>query len=581
MIVESAAKVKTITQYLKALYPESVWTVMACFGHIRDLPIKRLGVDTDTWNVDYEVVKGKTAIIKKLKAAAKAADTIYIATDPDLEGHAIAHHLQFMLSKSCTRVTFNEITKTALQKAVNSPSGWDNAKVAAQETRRILDRIVGYKVSPFLWKNVQSKTSAGRVQSAALAMVHKRFTEFQSHDPKKHWILTACFLTNNGLELACADCTSIDTLENAKTHISALSALVNSPWTVSTHMRITNKSPSPPYTTSSLQQDAFTNHRFNAKLTMVLAQALYEEGFITYMRTDSTVLSNDAHDILEVYIIKTHGNEYYMRRTTTAHHSAQEAHEAVRPTQINILSHELVFKTHTLTQQHTKLYKLIWQRTVASQMTCARYKKYTFVVKLYGNSYEFKGEHSVLDFQGYLKLKASTDNETVLASCEQWNELVENQDSQVSMKEYKAQCSVTKPKLLFTEAELIKHMEKKGIGRPSTYVSTIDKLLTRQYVGKEKGPAKTVSLNHVMSTGDIESEDITIGGGDGDRLVPQQLGVMVMNYLQTHFPELLSTKLTASMESLLDSVERKHTTKHAVLTEFYKSFENQLNAATA
>ena len=600
VIVESAAKAKTISKYLSTLYPDRSWTVSACFGHVRDLPAKTLGINTENgnWDVTWEILPTKKDTVSKLKKQAKEATMVYLASDPDLEGYAIAHHLQIALAipmKKCIRVTFNEITKAALKISFDNPSGWNDAKVAAQETRRILDRLVGYQVSPLLWKVFPGARglSAGRVQSAALYMIQKRFAEFENHDPHKSWILHGIFGSGSGtltLNAKHEQVEQIDKLDVAQEHVQTIiqhGVRIQPKWNVEYSKKDTKKSPPLPFTTSSLQQEAFSHHKFPPKMTMSLAQTLYEEGHITYMRTDSTTLSEDAIEAIRAYITMEFGDDYTSREGSkrsvrTANPNAQEAHEAIRPTRITVKAGDIDFKSPA----HAKLYDLIWRRSVSSQMAPAKYLAITYTItnplpEL--NEYVFTGTTSLLTFQGWLRVYSpgSVINDTAL---QEWNTAI-TKARRVKITDLRADCEVSRPKLLYTETDLIKAMEKNGIGRPSTYVSIIEKLLTKGYVIKDKGPKKTVDLVHLIWNSSAESnvqmqlDEATIGGTDRDRMVPTELGQRILVYLETTLPDLLDLKFTASMEENLDKIEHKLIDKISVLNEFYGPFNTTVTSA--
>jgi DNA topoisomerase-1 len=587
VIVESAAKATTITKYLKAIYPHRTWKVLACFGHVRDLPTKTLGIDTVSWELTYENLSNKRDVIKRLRAAVSDADTVYIASDPDHEGHAIAYHLKIVLKVSdrkCIRVTFNEITERALRDAFNEPSGFDNPKVAAQETRRALDRLVGYKVSPLLWKNIQGKTSAGRVQSAALAMVQTRYDHFLSHDPLKSWKIVVQFSIGGSKIVNASEQSNAqyETIEEARVHMVIISALLDkeNEWMTEYTTKTSRKGPALPFTTSSLQHEAYAHHRFNAKSTMAMAQALYEEGYITYMRTDSTYLSKDFVSSVRAYVDAMYGNEYVGQSVSTEHseHSEhKEAHEGIRPTNVNTLTTNISFKSHKLTDAHVKLYALIWKRAVASQMSHAVYKDIHMIFTHKNEKYVFVGKVSLLTFAGHLRLYGTeVEQEKELSA---WTRTLEHK-SPATLEDAEATCSVTKPKLLYTETDLIKAMEKNGIGRPSTYVSIIEKLLTKGYVIRGSGPQKTVELEHISARTGTKTGSIVIGGTDKDRLVPQELGIQIFQYMTSFLPDLLDTKFTSDMEESLDKVSSGILSKQEVLTQFYVPFAKKLELLT-
>jgi DNA topoisomerase-1 len=608
VIVESAAKAAIITKYLNSLYPDKSWTVAACFGHIRDLPLKSLGVDTHTWEVQYELLATKKDVIAKLKKLSKDASIVYMAPDPDLEGHAIAHHLRFILCKSrpaaqCIRVTFNEITKSALKDAFDNPSGWNQAKVDAQETRRILDRVVGYKVSPLLWRSVASPgkqgLSAGRVQSAALAMIHKRFDDFNAHDPQKSWGLQGKF---DDLPFSAKDDCTLETIELARGRMAAIVDIRGAnDWDIAFTTKNTRKSPPAPFTTSTLQQEAYGHHKLTAKSTMALAQALYEEGFITYMRTDSMSLSADSVAALAEFVETSYGEAFKVsekekeqkkakEKSTGAGANAQEAHEAIRPTQLSVRGADLEFTSHQLTAHHAKLYDLIWRRTVASQMSPAIYREISYTISK--AEYVFKGKTSVMTFAGFLRVYSPSlpPPEDCERELKNWNKIVSDV-KKVTMMSLEAVCTVSKPRLLYTETDLIKAMEKNGIGRPSTYVSIIEKLLTKGYCVKAAGPVKPVELRNIecawstkLACDPVSNEttsQVSIGGTDKDRMVPTDLGIDILQYLSKNIPSVLEVSFTSEMEANLDKVESRVRTKTDVLREFYASFEAAVAAAVA
>ena len=589
VIVESAAKAATIQKYLSSIYPDRKWTVAACFGHIRDLPQKTLGVDTNTWEVAYENLEKKKDVIAKLKKLSKTADLVYFAADPDLEGYAIAHHLRITLKladSKCIRTTFNEITKTALKSAFDTPTGWNDTKVQAQETRRVLDRIVGYKVSPLLWKAFKGESglSAGRVQSAALNMVIQRYNNFINHAPAISWTTHATFETISSLVLDTTEDPAVDieTLESAIKHVSDIVKYVGQHTThsISFSERSRAKNPPAPFTTSTLQREAYTHLHKSPKTTMMLAQALYEGGFITYMRTDATTLSNDAVAALQLYILNSFGKEYINTSEITQQHNKKEkegAHEAIRPTDVNRKGDSI-----DLTADHAALYDLIWKRTVASQMAAAIYNDVSYVVRHTNHNFIFKGMTSLLTFTGFMQVLGTGTTVDTDASAS-WKTIM--QIKTVAMQTVSEICNVSRPHLLYTETDLVKGMEKNGIGRPSTYVSIIDKLQTKEYVKKGTGPSTAVKLTSVIwddlsakSPRLVENETV-IGGTSKDRLVPSELGINIQKYLLENTPQLLDTTFTASMETNLDLIESGVRNRTDVLNEFYTPFQQVLAQA--
>lgn len=609
MIVESAAKAVTIKKYLSSIAPSTIWTVSACLGHVRDLPLKELGVDTDNWTVTYQAVPGKNNVISKLKKLASDSDVVYLASDPDLEGHAIAEGLVSLLKLSrekCIRVTFHEITKTALKAALENPSGWEPTKVQAQETRRVLDRLVGYKISPLLWKYVRSGTSAGRVQSCALAMVRERYKKYTDHEPEISWSFHGSFEELKAVE----DNLTTHSLDDTMTHMRDIVKNYVESWAIDIKVTVVKKAPPLPFTTCSLQQEAYANHRISAKTTMNLAQALYEEGFITYMRTDCCKLSEDSVFAIGKFVKQTYGEEYHHMRkgnkgaSLQANASAQEAHEAIRPSNVSTSPENVTFKTHKLVPLHVKLYELIWKRTVATQMAPAVYNEYTFkLTHTHTDSlpkyepecesncpYTFSGSASVMTFEGYRKIYGATPDSELQ---QKWETLTTQckEGRLFKLTHLLAQCDVTQPKRLYSETDLIKAMEKNGIGRPSTYVTIIDKLLSKGYVSKDgncDGSEKTIIVenlewdgtNAISEIKNLKSQ-VTIGGNDKDRLIPQPLGIDVLAYLEKRFADLLETGFTADWERKLDDIENGKDTKEHVLEEFYGSFHRKLQDASS
>lgn len=587
VIVESAAKAATIQKYLSSLYPDRKWTVAASFGHIRDLPQKTLGVDTNTWQVTYENLERKKDVIAKLKKISKTADKVYFAADPDLEGYAIAHHLRVTLKladSKCIRTTFNEITKSALKAAFDTPTGWNDSKVEAQETRRILDRIVGYKVSPLLWKAFRGESglSAGRVQSAALNMLTKRYANFLDHTPAMSWTTHATFATPNTviaiatLDTKEASAVSIETIEVAEKHIKTVVTVGRGTYHFIRFSERTRAShPPAPLDTSTLQRESYNHLHKSPKSTMALAQALYEGGFITYMRTDATTLSKDAVAALAEYIITNIGAEYLA--TATKDQAKEGAHEAIRPTDVGRRG-DAVVTDGGLTTDHAALYEVIWKHTVASQMADALYNDISYTVNV--DKYVFKGKTSLMTFTGYMHVFGATLDADTAAL---WRTIM--QTTEVKLQSVSAICNVTRPHLLYTETDLVKAMEKNGIGRPSTYVSIIDKLQSKAYVAKGTGPTNTVKLasliwdDLVATSPRLVETECVLGGTSKDRLVPTDLGVNIQKYLLDNTPQLLDTTFTATMETNLDLIESGTRNKQDVLNEFYVPFQHVLERA--
>ena len=550
VIVESPSKAKTIKKYLGSDYD-----VIASQGHIIDLPASRMGVDTENgFKPEYIKMKGKAKLIKDIKDLAKGKDKVLIATDPDREGEAIAWHLRNELkikeAEKC-RIEFHEITEGAVTTAVKSPRTIDMNTVDAQQARRILDRLVGYKISPLLWKKVKRGLSAGRVQSVTLRIIMDREQEIRDFVPEEYWLLDVILEKDKEPKLVYAkfygDVKGKIELKEEQQVNDIVNAIKGGKYTV-TDVKVTEKrkSPPPPFTTSSLQMDASRRLGFPVKKTMMVAQKLYEAGFITYMRTDSTRVSDDAIKMAKAYICKTYGEEYYLNRNYKTKEGAQDAHEAIRPTHLGSLS----AVEAELGRDEARLYALIFNRFVASRMEACVYD-FTKVT-LNVNDYIFHATGSVIKFDGFMALykESKEDNKKVEEEDldEESKELpkLEIGDVLTENKLNFAQ-KFTEPPSRYSEATLVKVMEEKGIGRPSTYAPTISTLIDRFYVEK-----------------------------DGRMLVPTELGEVVNKIMVEHFEDIVDITFTADMESKLDGVAEGTTDYVAMLTNFYEPFVKNL-----
>ena len=550
VIVESPSKAKTIKKYLGKDFE-----VIASQGHIIDLPASRFAVDVeDNFKPEYIKMKGKAKIIKAIKDAAKDKNVIYLATDPDREGEAIAWHLRRELKindDSKCRIEFNEITENAVNDAVKKPRIIDMDIVNAQQARRVLDRIVGYKISPLLWKKVKRGLSAGRVQSVALRIIMDREQEIRDFVPEEYWNLEvilekagvsqdvkAKFYGKDGKKI------DLKTGEDVKKIVDIISKKQYTVIDINTKEK--KKSPPPPFTTSSMQQDASRRLGFSVKRTMTVAQKLYEAGFITYMRTDSTRVSDDAIKMAKAYIMKNYGQNYYSGRIYKTNKSAQDAHEAIRPTHLNDL--EKVKKE--LGADEFKLYTLIFKRFLASKMSDCIYDftKVTLDVE----SYTFNATGTVVKFDGFMNIYTEskettsksdeedlTDDDTRLPKLEIGDKLNE--------KELNYAQKFTEPPSRYSEATLVKAMEEKGIGRPSTYAPTISTLIDRFYVEKE-----------------------------GRMLVPTELGEVVNKIMVENFKDIVDVKFTANMENKLDEIAEGKMKYEIMLKDFYVPFMENL-----
>lgn len=547
VIVESPSKAKTIKKYLGGDYE-----VIASQGHIIDLPSSKLAVDVDNdFKPEYKTMKGKTNIIKEIKDKAKGKDFIYLATDPDREGEAIAWHLKNVLNikddEKC-RIEFNEITKNAVKKAVEKPRVVNQALVDAQQARRILDRIVGYKLSPLLWKKVKKGTSAGRVQSVALKLIVDKEREIRSFIPEDYYLMYAKLKKNGELVLAkfYGDDNGKIELKDEKQVNKILNLIDNKEYkVVDIKKSERKKNPPAPFTTSSLQQEASRKLGFSVKKTMMVAQRLYESGYITYMRTDSTRLSDDAKKMAKEYITEKFGNNYYLNREFKAKENAQDAHEAIRPSHLD--------GNIELGKDEEKLYNLILNRFLASQMSVAVYDTTRIKVKV--EDYIFHINGSTIKFDGFMKLYIEGKDDKVKSKNDsdedddEINVLPEFEIGEIlKQHELKADKKTTEPPARYTEASLVKAMEEKGIGRPSTYAPTISTIEERFYIEKE-----------------------------GRYIKPTDLGEIVNKLLEENFKDIVDVKFTADMENKLDAIADSKQNYVQMLREFYDPFIKNLN----
>ena len=558
VIVESPAKAKTIEKYLGGKYK-----VKASMGHLRDLPKSKLGVDIEHgFEPEYIPVKDKKELIAELKKDAKSAGTVYLATDPDREGEAISWHLKELLElddDKAKRVTFNEITKKVVTESMENPRAIDSDLVDAQQARRVLDRIVGYQISPLLWKKVKSGLSAGRVQSVATRMVVDREEEIRAFQSEEYWLLDALLDCEDGSGSFSA---RFFGKGDKKTELKSedevnavIAATQDAPFVIETVKRgQKQKSPAPPFITSTLQQEASRRLAMTPRRTMSIAQQLYEGveitghgtiGLITYMRTDSLRLSEEALAAARSYITERYGEAYYpgspRRYKTKA--GAQDAHEAIRPTYVD-LSPDVVRKD--LTQEQYRLYRLIWGRFTASQMANAVYDN--VAVDVVSAGYTFRANYSEMKFPGYTAVYEESRDEE---SGEIENPLPSLREGErVYLEKMTPQQQFTQPPARYTEATLIRAMEEKGIGRPSTYAPTITAITSRDYVIKE-----------------------------GKYLRPTPLGEVVTGLMKEHFGDIVDLKFTNQMESELDGIESGKANWRAVLESFYESFEKEMKAA--
>ena len=554
IIVESPAKANTIKKFLGGSTK-----VVASMGHIRDLPKSKMGVDIEhDFEPEYINIRGKGDLIKSLKKDAKSAKKVYLATDPDREGEAIAWHLAHILDipeDSVCRVTFNEITKETVQESIKKPRTIDMNLTNAQQARRVLDRIVGYKISPLLWKKVKPGLSAGRVQSVAVKLIVDRENEIRNFIPEEYWNIyaklldekskkefEARFYGKSGKKLELHKKEEVDEILNAVENGKYIVANVKE--------GEKKRTPAPPFTTSTMQQEASRKLGFTLKKTMSVAQGLYEGvkipekgtvGLITYMRTDSTRISEEARAAAKEQITKIYGEEYYENRYYKKSSEAQDAHEGIRPTYISITPESI---KESLTNDQYKLYRLIYTRFLASQMSSAVYD--TINVDIDVNDYNFKASGQNLKFIGFMTLYVEGKDEeqedeenTIIPKLEKGQE--------VKKKKIEAKQSFTEPPARYTEASLVKELEAKGIGRPSTYSPTITTILERRYIVKEK-----------------------------KQLVPTELGEIVNKLLIENFTDIVNVEFTAKIENEFDQVADGKEEWKQVLREFYPQFEKEV-----
>lgn len=557
VIVESPAKAKTIERYLGKKYK-----VKASMGHVRDLPKSQMGVDTeDEFKPKYITIRGKGDVLKELKSAAKKAKKVYLAADPDREGEAIAWHLAHSLNideTSLCRVVFNEITKDAIKESFKHPRSINTDLVNAQQARRILDRLVGYNISPLLWKKVKKGLSAGRVQSVAVKMIMDREKEIEKFTPEEYWSIETSFMKEKevfegsfyGVDSKKEELGTEDDVNKVLERIKGKKFNVDK-----VNKRERKRNPALPFTTSSIQQEAARKLNFRAKKTMMVAQQLYEgidlgkkaggtTGLITYMRTDSTRISETAKAETCDYIEEKHGKEFIgSKKTTKQKAGAQDAHEAIRPT--SVLRDPKSIKP-ILSNDQYKLYKLIWERFVASQMASAIMD--TMTVHLLNNGIEFRATGSKVKFKGFMSVYIEGTDDNKKEENKYLPDLKEGME--VTANDIEPNQHFTQPPPRYTEARLVKVMEEQGIGRPSTFAPTLDTIQRRGYVSI-----------------------------DNKRFIPTELGGIVIELLEEFFPEIIDVDFTVKMEGNLDSIEDGQNNWVSILDDFYVGFHKRLEVA--
>tara|TARA_B110000259_G_C14023015_1_gene403731 strand:+ start:1177 stop:3225 length:2049 start_codon:yes stop_codon:yes gene_type:complete len=573
IIVESFTKTKTIKKYIN----DDSYSVTFSGGHIYNLPKDKLGFDTDTWKIEY--IKTNPKIISNIREQVRKADIIYLAADPDLEGEAIAHNVKHAIKdlikdKICHRITFNEITPDAVKYAINNPRNIDMDTVNAQETRRIVDRLIGYKVSPVLWSKFNKNyLSAGRVQIAGLIICINQRNLINSKEINKYWKIDAKFL----IDKTSKKNNIIGTLQqnniDYKSYdINEVKCIINnfeikSKWNSSYEIKTRGVFPQAPYTTTSMQQDSYNKYKFSAKHTMKIAQDLYENGMITYLRTDSTNISEDAKKKLLSYIKNTYAENYAKYRTfKTKVSNAQEAHEAIR-----ITNPELeICKFDGCNSCHNKLYDMIRKRTLASLMSDAEYSD--IIITINNGKHIFKSVKSYMTFDGF--------NIVYNNKIESYNEFLKIFKSYCYLYEINSIGNIDDIPSMYNEVQLIKQLEKQGIGRPSTYATIIDKLIEKKYVELGQNPQQDYNLEILQKKDKdilINNKIINLGGKQRDLLIPTDLGNDVIKYIYEIMPYLCDLKFTSNMENDLDDIINAKNSKNTILKSLYTKISGSLN----
>ena len=578
VIVESPAKAKTIEKFLGKDYK-----VMSSYGHIRDLKKKELSIDVDTLNPDYEIPEEKKKVVSELKKNAKAAKKIWLASDEDREGEAISWHLCEVLGldeENTSRIVFHEITKPAILKAIESPRHLDMNLVNAQQARRVLDRLVGFRLSPVLWRKVKPALSAGRVQSVAVRLIVEREREIQNFQPEPYYRLNAIFAVTS--EDGSKNEIKTELNKRFKTHEEALAFLElckQSKFTVSS---ITKKPlkriPAPPFTTSTLQQESARKLGFTVSQTMMIAQRLYEAGRITYMRTDSVNLSALAINTSKAEIERLYGTEYSKVRVYQTHSKgAQEAHEAIRPTYMENVSIDG-------TSQEKRLYDLIWKRTIASQMADAQIEKTTVNIALSsedGSSQtdlQFVANGEVVAFEGFLKVYfESTDDEEGNEELSHALPVI-HEGEVLERREIVSTERYSQGPNRYTEASLVRKLEELGIGRPSTYAPTISTIQQREYVqkGDRKGEERKYAVDSLLGLKITSKSKKEMAGADKGKLIPTDVGIVVNDFLMENFPDIMDYNFTAKVEQEFDKIAAGEVEWNKEMKLFYENFEPEV-----
>lgn len=572
VIVESPAKAKTIEKFLG-----SDFKVMSSYGHIRDLKKKELSIDKDTLQPDYVIPKDKEELVKKLKESAKKAHKVWLASDEDREGEAISWHLCEVLGldeASTNRIVFHEITKPAILAAIARPRHLDMNLVNAQQARRVLDRIVGFKLSPVLWRKVKPALSAGRVQSVAVRLIVEREREIQQFNSEPYYRINAIFAITNANGSQSEVKAELDKrFDNHDDAIAFLNQCKDSEFTVdSVTKKPLKRMPAPPFTTSTLQQEAARKLGFSVSQTMMVAQRLYENGLITYMRTDSVNLSKLCLGAAKEEIVKLYGEEYSSTRNFHTHSKgAQEAHEAIRPTYMSNTSIDG-------TSQERRLYDLIWKRTAASQMAEAQIEKTTVAIAMTGNSEQhFIANGEVVKFDGFLKVyRESTDDEQNEPKDEFAHNLpVIKEGDKLTRREITSTERYSQGPTRYTEASLVHKLEELGIGRPSTYAPTISTIQQRDYVqkGDKKGEERPYIIDTLRGIKITPTRKVELTGNEKGKLLPTDIGIVVNDFLMANFPVIMDYNFTAKVEQEFDQIADGKEEWTDMMRSFDKEFE--------
>ena len=573
VIVESPAKAKTIEKYLGADYK-----VMSSYGHIRDLKKKDFGVDLKTFEPQYEIPADKRKVVTELRAQAKKSEAVWLASDEDREGEAISWHLAEVLGldpKETRRIVFHEITKPAILSAIEHPRHIDLNLVDAQQARRVLDRLVGFKLSPVLWRKVRPSLSAGRVQSVAVRLIVEREREIQQFKPESSYRVTAVFevpASNGSITLLKAELNKrFATRDEAQAFLEKCKEATFTIDAITT--RPTKRNPAPPFTTSTLQQEAARKLGFPVAVTMRVAQSLYESGLITYMRTDSMNLSDLCLNSCGPVISSLMGDEYHQRRTYHTHSKgAQEAHEAIRPTDMNR-------QTIEGDTREQRLYELIWKRTIACQMADAKLERTTVNIAVSETDEMFQATGEVVRFDGFLRVYRESQGDDENANADESKLLPPmNEGEALQRREVVAQQRFSQQPARYTEASLVHKMEELGIGRPSTYAPTISTIQNREYVVKGDAEGTPRSYDQLTLQSDTISETTqseNVGSNRG-KLVPTDIGLVVNDFLMEYFPEIMDYNFTANVEKQFDEVAEGKENWTEMISNFYQDFEPQV-----